>query len=726
MEALKQSVERFDSVPQQMKDRPRWVLWAYEKREGKATKVPKQPSGHNAKATDEGTWSTFEKVCTALDKNPDSFTGIGFVLNGDGIVGIDYDKCIINGEIAPDVLEAIEDLDSYTEWSPSGQGLHTWVFGQLPEHSNNRRGTFEAYETGRYLTVTGKHFHGSPVTIEERQEQLEVFIDKHIGAKGQSNVVPLPLIKPDTNRVAEIVESAAKGIGKKKFSRLFEQGDISGYQSASEAVQGLLHILKHYTQNPSELDAVFRSSALYKQHWSHKWDRLATKEIARVLDGFSPEEQPQGKRKKKATFDDVCQLIRDAFPEKAPKTDLFSGCLHVWHKGRYVKAAARGPYDILETIMRHSDGFYCHTGLHAAINTYAEKLTPELLIDIPVWDGRDRVSEIAAACNVTNIPKKHFEEFLKAWGSKMFLRAYDNRNHQNQCIIIKGSQGIGKDEIIEALTGGLGLYADNYTPTNDEVRKVQLLSSLLVVRVPEFERLNKTDPDILKNDITSSGTQTTRKYGRENERFEYRCSWIASANTFDFFRDHTGNRRFWVFVIDGVSERVATKAEDVAIRWKYPKSEQDKLQVLAQFKQLAADGYRVTDNAEASMRNFIQRMTPQDPVETLLFDFDSVVTEQMQSDAGLGPSFPRGDFKGFSNVWQVPNGYLNSWGIFEKLSKLHGISQRRIQQLLTARGRDWKNSRARGYLARDMRTVGMTDVTDVDDDVSQDVSHLNI
>lgn len=42
MEALKQSVGRFDSVPQQLKDRPRWILWAYETRGGKATKVPKQ------------------------------------------------------------------------------------------------------------------------------------------------------------------------------------------------------------------------------------------------------------------------------------------------------------------------------------------------------------------------------------------------------------------------------------------------------------------------------------------------------------------------------------------------------------------------------------------------------------------------------------------------------------------------------------------------------------
>jgi hypothetical protein len=263
------------------------------------------------------------------------------------------------------------------------------------------------------------------------------------------------------------------------------------------------------------------------------------------------------------------------------------------------------------------------------------------------------------------------------------------------------------------------MYADNYSPTNDEVRKAQILSSLLVVKVPEFERLNITDPDVLKNDITSDGTSTLRKHGREVERFEYRCSWIASANTFDFFRDHTGNRRFWVFVFDGGPKE--------AIKWGYPKSEQDKLQVLAQFNHLAAEGYRVSELAEQNMKEFIRKKTPKDPVELLLFDFDSSITEVMEK---AGPFLiKKGDHKGFSNVWLVPNRYLESWGIFDRLSKLHGMPQRKIQNLLTSHGRDWKSSRARGYLAQDTSLLGasdVTDVTDMEEEVSQEVSHLNI
>jgi hypothetical protein len=712
MEAIKQAVGRFEAVPQLLRDKPRWVLWKLETRGSKPTKIPKQPSGSNASASDENTWSTFDEVCAALDKNPSSFSGIGFVLNGDGIVGIDYDKCIVEGEISP------EELESYTEFSPSEIGLHTFVRGQLPEQSSNRKGKFEVYETGRFFTVTGNHYWPSPLTIEAKQEQLEVFAEKHLGTKGQGKVVPLSPTKPANNsRVAEIIEAASKGVAKKKFTRLFTQGDFTGYASASEAVQGLLHILKHYTQDHSELDAVFRSSELYKQHWNHKWNRLAATEIAKVLDGFTPEdEQRSDRRQQKATFEDVKQLIRDTFPDKPPRTDLFSGRLSVFHKGRFVKAGATGPFDILENKMRHSGGFFSPAGLPAAINAYAEELTPELLIDIPEWDGRDRVTELADACNVTNIPKKHFGQFLQAWGAKMFQRAYDNRRHQNHCIIIKGSQGIGKDQLIDALVGGLDMYAADYSPQKDEVRKAQILSSLLVVKIPEFERMNKIDPDAIKFDITSNGEQAIGKYGRESQRFEYRCSWIASANTFDFFRDHTGNRRFWVFVIDGKPGE--------AIRWGYPNSQNDKLQILAQFKQLADEGYEVSADAKSSMDRYIAKMTPEDPAEAVVFDFDSFVTEKIRELGLSSIRFDKTEHKGLSDVWMIPNHYLESWGIFDRLARLHGIPPRKIQATLKGRGRDWKTgAKGRGYLALD---TAVTLVTDEKEDVSLDVSLPNI
>jgi putative DNA primase/helicase len=59
-------------------------------------------------------------------------------------VGIDLDGCRDpqTGVIEPWALEVVRLLDSYTEVSPSGRGLHIWVRGFLPE-GGNRRGQVE-------------------------------------------------------------------------------------------------------------------------------------------------------------------------------------------------------------------------------------------------------------------------------------------------------------------------------------------------------------------------------------------------------------------------------------------------------------------------------------------------------------------------------------------------------------------------------------------------------
>ena len=52
---------RPEKIPQELKVRPQWVGWSLEEREGKPTKVPKNPkTGGNAMANDPGTWGEFD------------------------------------------------------------------------------------------------------------------------------------------------------------------------------------------------------------------------------------------------------------------------------------------------------------------------------------------------------------------------------------------------------------------------------------------------------------------------------------------------------------------------------------------------------------------------------------------------------------------------------------------------------------------------------------------
>lgn len=78
-----------------------------------------------------------------------------------------------------------------------------------------------------------------------------------------------------------------------KFSRLFDQGDLSGYGSQSEADLALCSLIAYRAgDNPELIDAVFRSSQLYRDIWEREDYRSETIRKAVQLCGgqFHPAE----------------------------------------------------------------------------------------------------------------------------------------------------------------------------------------------------------------------------------------------------------------------------------------------------------------------------------------------------------------------------------------------------------------------------------------------------
>jgi primase-polymerase (primpol)-like protein len=98
------------------------------------------------------TWSTFEEAAEAYEHG--EYAGLGFVFSSaDPYTGVDLDTCVNgNGEVASWALEIARYLDSYTELSASGTGLHIIVRGDVP---NRRNGDLEVYSSKRFFTVTG-------------------------------------------------------------------------------------------------------------------------------------------------------------------------------------------------------------------------------------------------------------------------------------------------------------------------------------------------------------------------------------------------------------------------------------------------------------------------------------------------------------------------------------------------------------------------------------------
>lgn len=161
-------------LPAEMMAEDRWVLWKYVDRGGKPAKVPYQPNGAAAKTNDPSTWTSYARAQEILSTS-DVYSGVGFVL-GDGWAGVDLDDVIVKGETKPWAEDLITSLGSYSEISPSGSGVKVFVKGDFPDAGRNAKTAdgsgVEVYCQGRYFTVTGDHYGGSPRTVNESQAAL--------------------------------------------------------------------------------------------------------------------------------------------------------------------------------------------------------------------------------------------------------------------------------------------------------------------------------------------------------------------------------------------------------------------------------------------------------------------------------------------------------------------------------------------------------------------------
>jgi hypothetical protein len=80
-------------------------------------------------------------------------SGIGFVFSkDDNLFGVDLDNCIQNGSLRPEAARIVNALATYTEISPSGNGVKLFAKGRLPGPNKNSQ-LIEAYDHARYFTV---------------------------------------------------------------------------------------------------------------------------------------------------------------------------------------------------------------------------------------------------------------------------------------------------------------------------------------------------------------------------------------------------------------------------------------------------------------------------------------------------------------------------------------------------------------------------------------------
>ncbi len=296
-----------DNIPRELKLREQWVVWDFECRDGKYTKLPYGSEApkrkYYAQANKPDSWLPFPPALSWYRGH--GFSGIGFVFSADDpYFGIDLDKCRNpeTGEIEPAALEIIRLFNTYTEVSPSGTGVKLWGRGKLPigddetgrrvgiEWSPGHAGQIECYDRNRYFAMTGHVLPEGPTTIRDCSDVLDDWFKRTLPEKEKPAAAAVSASPctaasmnghgPTDHQILERMFSSRNG---DKLQRLFN-GDVSGYTSHSEADLALLSGLAFFVGPDTErIKSLFRQSGLNRE----KFDRedYSTDTVNKALSG---------------------------------------------------------------------------------------------------------------------------------------------------------------------------------------------------------------------------------------------------------------------------------------------------------------------------------------------------------------------------------------------------------------------------------------------------------
>lgn len=231
------------AIPQALKSRDAWVLWQITK-DGK--KVPF--CAENLRPTDVTSFMAGEKFSEVAEryKYTGRFSGVGIILTGNELIGLDIDNCVNDGVISGAARRILKLLGcSYVEYSPSGRGLRG--FGLASTDVSNVVGFYEGqkieiYAYARYLTVTGR-------VCKEFGDGIDIGVLKDVSGLIHRLAPTLPTQETQVTEVTKVTQltnsrQASYSISVKILDELPKTAIPTGYGQRNRCLFELARYLK--------------------------------------------------------------------------------------------------------------------------------------------------------------------------------------------------------------------------------------------------------------------------------------------------------------------------------------------------------------------------------------------------------------------------------------------------------------------------------------------------
>lgn len=635
----------------ELKKSSQWVCWKRDPERGKLPKNPK--TGGNAMSNNPATWATYELA----EKQAPKHDGIGFMFSN-GICGIDIDGADGDQQRQEAAKDIIALMDTYTEYSPSGSGYHI-IFkcdlARIPQlkgklapdyYQKNPHNHIECYFSGltnRFFTYTGEAVNDRD--IEDRTTEVLTFLDKYMkkNPPQHGNAAEDATGNTALNNSFDMLSIARRAKNGKKFTSLFDMGDIAAYNGDdSSADQALVNMLAFYCKgDAAEIDRYFRRSALMRPKWERDDYRNTTISEAIALCGGEyyrgrgrPKKERPAASEDARTGDDGDKITIEGVDTYLQSIGVavrynvinhtvdISGIDEKYGLERLADLLPVIAYDDLKRMYKScpKDDVKDAIGVIADVNRYNPVLD---MLEAASWDGKDRLPDIFDVLGLSEGDRLSRVLVYKWLWQCLSMARNDIKGAYGAdgLLCLVGKQGIGKTSFLRKLAVKQEFFYEGQHLNFNDKDTSRRAASAWVCELGEVESTLRSDIEKLKAYVTAATDMYRLPYGRADVHLARRTSLCATANSDQYLIDPTGNRRFWTVIVEGIDLDALTKL--------------DALQLWAQVDELTRhnrQGFRLTKEEQADLN---QRNTKHEKPMKAESEIRDIIEKAERTGSGL-------------------------------------------------------------------------------------------
>lgn len=294
----------YERIPDELKELEQWCCFRVQERNGKKTKIPVDAhTGKAGKSNDSSTWADYETALAAIETY--KLDGLGFYfkepyfgIDIDG-VGEDIQRYLKDDTENNIVAEFIDMMESYSEISLSGNGIHIIAKGDLPTGAR-RKGNIEMYDSGRFFVMTGNQIGRYDRINEDDYGKVNYLHHKYLAKSEVAEIKPLMTSTGAVLPESEIIRIASNSKNGSRIKAFLQGGWEPFYTSASEADMAFANDLAFWTNRDFHMmDSIYRQSSLYREKWDRPQNESTygietlTKAIDECRNTFNPSKQEE-------------------------------------------------------------------------------------------------------------------------------------------------------------------------------------------------------------------------------------------------------------------------------------------------------------------------------------------------------------------------------------------------------------------------------------------------